>query len=162
MAFDAFLKYDGIKGESLDSKHKDEIQLLSYSFGASNQSSMGFGGGGGAGKVSLQSFNFTKKVDAGSPLMFQACCEGKHAKTATVAVRKAGGKQEEYLIYKFTDVMIDSYQVGGSPSGGDDVPMEQVSFSFGVINIEYKSQDATGKLGSPVIGGWDLQKNVKA
>ncbi len=33
MAFDAFLKIDGIPGESTDDKHKDWIEVLSYGVG---------------------------------------------------------------------------------------------------------------------------------
>jgi type VI secretion system secreted protein Hcp len=160
MAFDAFFKYAGIKGESQDAKHPGEIQLDSFSFGVSNAGSFAVGGGGGSGKANFNSFNLTKKVDASSPSLFLACCTGQHSPTAVVSIRKAGGTQEDYLIYTFTDTMIDSYQVGGS-SGGSDLPMEQVSFGYGKIEVEYKTQDKTGKLGQPVKAGYDLTKNVK-
>ena len=51
MAFDSFLKLDGIKGESVDSKHKDELEILSFSFGANNTGGGRAGGGGGEGKA---------------------------------------------------------------------------------------------------------------
>jgi type VI secretion system secreted protein Hcp len=159
MAFDAFFKYGSIKGESQDSKHPSEIQLESFSFGVSNTGSFAFGGGGGTGKANFQSFNLTKKVDAASPSLFLACCTGQHSPTAVVSIRKAGGTQEDYLIYTFSDTMIDSYQVGGST--GSELPIESVSFGYGKMEIEYKTQDAKGMLGKPVKAGYDLTKNVK-
>ena len=49
-AVDVFLKLDGIKGESTDDRHKDEIVIESWSLGATNTGSHSVGGGGGAGK----------------------------------------------------------------------------------------------------------------
>ncbi|GAO92520.1 hypothetical protein PSA5_07405 [Pseudomonas syringae pv. actinidiae] len=40
MAFDAFLKIDGIPGESLDDKFKDWIEILSYTHGATQATSL--------------------------------------------------------------------------------------------------------------------------
>jgi len=156
MAFDAFLKIDGIKGESTDSKHKGEINLLSYSWGVANTAGgVSAAGGRGAGKASPSSFAIMKRSDVASPSLFQACATGLHSKEMTVTVRKAGGDQLEYLTYKFTDVMVSSYQSNGSP-GGDDVPIESVSFDYGKVEIKYMPQDATGKAGSPVGAGYDF------
>ena len=72
MAWDAFLTLEGVKGESQRKGHEGEIELISFSFGATNPSSIGIGSGGGTGKVSLSSFNVMKKTDASSVGMFQA------------------------------------------------------------------------------------------
>ena len=44
-AIDYFLKLDGISGESKDSKHKGEIDVLSFSFVETQSGSPGVGGG---------------------------------------------------------------------------------------------------------------------
>jgi type VI secretion system secreted protein Hcp len=164
MAFDCFLKIGSgpdVKGESTDSKHKGEIEISSFSFGASNPATIGSGTtGSGAGKVSVSTFNVTKKTDKASPVLFQACCEGDHYSTATVTLRKAGKNQQEYLIYDFTEVYVDSVQWSGK-SGGDDTPHEDVSFSFATVHVKYAPQKPDGTLDSPVEGGWDVTKNVK-
>ncbi|HEV3436619.1 MAG TPA: type VI secretion system tube protein Hcp, partial [Gemmata sp.] len=54
MASDYLLEIDGIKGESQDDKHKDTIEISSFSWGATNAGSSSSGSGGGAGKVSYQ------------------------------------------------------------------------------------------------------------
>src|SRR3954466_3049656 len=97
MASDIFLKLDGIKGESLDDKHKDEIELQSFSFGASNFGRVAAGSGGRVGKASLQDFHFVMKSNKASPTLFLSCVSGKHISTAVLTVRKAGGTQVEYL-----------------------------------------------------------------
>ena len=118
MAVDIFLKLDGIKGESQDSKHKEEIDVMSYSFGASQSGTMSYGGGGGAGKVQFQDLSFTHRVDKSSPILFLHCANGAHIKEATLTNRKAGKEQQEYLVVKLYDVLVSSCQQSDS-AGGD-------------------------------------------
>ena len=90
MAFDCFLKLDGIEGESHDSKHKNEIDVQSWSWGQSQTGTHGSGGGGGAGKVSMQDFHFVMGVNKSSPKLMLACATGEHIKKAVLTCRKAG------------------------------------------------------------------------
>ena len=108
--FDAFLKLDGIKGESADAKHKGEIDIMSFSWGMAQTGVSATGGGGGAGKVKVHDFSITKKTDAASPLLMLNCASGAHIKEANFVVRKAGGEQLEYLKIKLTDVLVSSYK----------------------------------------------------
>lgn len=158
-AVDYFLKLDGVKGESTDEKYKDEIDVLSWSWGENNASSFGTGGGGGSGKVSMQDLHFTMKASKASPVLMLSCATGKHLAKAELIARKAGGSQEGYFSIKLTDVLVSSYQTGGS--AGDVVPVDQISLSFNKFEMEYKPQDAKGGVGSPVKAGWDRAKNVK-
>lgn len=156
---DYFLKIEGIEGESTDSKHKSEIDVLSWSWGETNSGDFHGRGGGGAGKVSMQDFNFVMTFNKASPKLMLNCAIGKHIPTATLACRKAGGEQQEYLTIKFTDLLISSYQTGGS--GGDVIPIDQISFNYGKIEFEYKPQKEDGSLGSPMKAGYDLKANKK-
>jgi type VI secretion system secreted protein Hcp len=160
MATDYFLKLEGIKGESKDSKHKDEIDLMSFSWGATQSGTASFGGGGGAGKVQFQDFHFVMRMSKASPLLLQSVATGKHIKEASLVARKAGGTQQEYLKIKFTDVLISSYQSGGS-QGGDDIPVEQVSLNFAKINVEYADQKEDGSLNPATVASYDLKQNIK-
>lgn len=157
MAVDYFLKITGIEGESKDSKHGSEIDILSFSWGESNQGSMSYGGGGGAGKVSMQDFHFVMKLNKASPKLLLACATGEHIKEATLTARKAGKTQVEYLKIIMADLLVSSYQTGGS--GGDEVPLDQIALNFSKINIEYKQQDEKGAVGQPVKVGYDLKAN---
>jgi type VI secretion system secreted protein Hcp len=159
MAFDAFMKLDGIKGESKDDKHKNEIDVLSFSWGAAQLGTHGFGGGGGAGKVDVHDMTFTKKMDSSSPDIMLACCNGKHLKDATLLLRKAGENPVDYLKVKMEDVLISGYNTGGH--GGDEVITENVTLNFAKFDYEYVEQDAKGKGMAPKKIGWDIEKNIK-
>ena len=160
-AIDYFLKLDGISGESKDSKHKGEIDVLSFSFGETQSGSSGSGGGGGAGKVQMSDFSFTARTNKASPQLFLHCAQGKHIKQAILTVRKAGGSQQEYLIIKLNDVLVSSYALGGSEGGADGDPQDVFSLNFVKLSYDYKPQKADGSLDAPVHAGWDLSKNVK-
>jgi type VI secretion system secreted protein Hcp len=159
--FDAFLKIDGIDGESQDSKHKSEIELLSYSFGADQPGSSHVGGGSGTGKVHMHDFTVLKYVDKASPPLFVACATGKAIASAILTVRKAGGDQQDYIKVTLNDLIVSSTQNTGQPKGSDGSPTEQVSLNFSKINFEYKEQGKDGSLTGTVTGGWDVKQNKK-
>ncbi|MGH9369721.1 MAG: Hcp family type VI secretion system effector [Thermoanaerobaculia bacterium] len=154
---DFFLKLDGVPGESADDKHKGEIDVESWSWGATQAGTMDRGGGGGAGKIQMQDFHFVMKVNKATPKLMLACAKGEHIPNAVFVARKAGGKQEEYLNLKFGDVMVSSYQTGGSV--GQVIPMDQISLNFSKIEMEYKEQQKTGGTTGPVKAGWDVKAN---
>jgi type VI secretion system secreted protein Hcp len=160
MATDIFLKIDGIDGESTDSVHKGEIELLSYSFGVSNAGSIDSGGGGGAGKASFQDFHFVSRLQKSSPKLFLACASGQHIKFAALSMRKAGGRFPDFYKIRLDDVLVTSFQQGGSADGVESVPTEQISLNFAKIEIDYSVQDQKGALGETVQAIWDLRENT--
>jgi type VI secretion system secreted protein Hcp len=157
---DYFLKIKGIEGESGDQKHKNEIELESWSWGETNSGSHASGAGGGAGKVMMQDFHFVMKVNKASPKLMLACANGEHIPEALLTCRKAGKDQQEFYTVKMSDLLVASFQTGGS-SHGDVVPVEQISLNFAKIEFEYKAQKADGSLDGGIKAGWDLKKNVK-
>jgi type VI secretion system secreted protein Hcp len=170
--FDAFLKLDGIKGESTDDKHKGEIDVLSYNWGVSQTvsgSAVGTGAGMGAGKAHFQSFTIRKKVDASSPLLMLNCANGAVLAANAFCVRKAGGEQLEYLKIKLTNVMVSSVKghaneawADGGEAAIDEIPTEEISFVFQKLEQSYQPQGPDGKaLGGPILAGWDLSANKK-
>jgi type VI secretion system secreted protein Hcp len=159
-AVDYFLKIDGIDGESADAKHKGEIDLESFSLGATNSGTFSTGGGGGAGKVVFHDFHFVMKSNKASPKVFLACASGEHIKKAVLTCRKAGKDQQEFLKYVFSDCLISSFQTGGS-AHGEIIPTDQVTVNFAKFEKEYKEQKADGTLGGSIKSGWDLKANTK-
>jgi len=158
-AVDYFIRFDGIKGESADAKHKDEIDIESWSWGETNAGATRSGGGGGsAGKVAMQDFHFVMKLNKATPALMRACATGEHIKVATLTARKAGKGQLEYLTFKFQDVLVSSYQTGGTEQAAD-LPNDQVSFNFTKIEVEYKQQKPDGSLAPADRFGYDVKAN---
>lgn len=152
---DYYLKIEGVDGEAVSKGHEKEMQLMSWSFGASNPSSMKPGSGMGAGKVSMQDFHFTKMIDKASPILFMKLATGEHLKKATVTVAKpsSDGKSLTFMTYTFEDVLVTSWQNSADPL------IEEVSFTFQKIMVEYKPQKADGSLDVAVKAGWDIKTN---
>lgn len=158
MASDFLLEIDGIKGESNDSKHKETIEIESFSWGVSNSGSHSAGSGGGAGKASFQDLHCTANVNKASPVLMLSCANGKHIKKAVLFVRKQGKEQQEFYTVTLEDLLVSSYQSGDS-TGGNPVPTDQFSLNFAKIKYEYKLQKADGSLGAPSTGTWNLKEN---
>jgi type VI secretion system secreted protein Hcp len=155
---DYFLKFDGIKGESADAKHKDEIDIESWSWGETHAAAAPAGGGGGAGKVQMQDFHFVMHFNKASVNLMQACATGQHIKDATLSARKAGKEQTDYLTIKFWDVLISSYQTGGSEQAAG-TPTDAVSFNFAKLDVEYKPQKADGSFDAGIHFKYDIKAN---
>jgi len=156
---DYFLKIKDIPGESQAKDHKDEIEVLSFSWGAQNSGSSSHGTGAGSGVASVQDFHFTMVINKASAKLFDACCTGKHIADGVFVARRAGGTQLPYLTYKFTNLLISSYQTGGSGGGGDVRPVESISFNFEQADIDYQQQNEKGeKMGAPVIANWNVKQ----
>ena len=142
MAIDAFIKIDGVKGESVTKGHAGEIDILAWSWGLSQSGTTHMGTGGGAGKVNVQDLSFTHYVDSSTPNLMQACCNGKHFKSALITLRKAGEKPLDYVKIELTDIIITSVSTGGS--GGEESLTENVTLNFAQYKYSYQPQDKTG------------------
>ncbi len=157
MAVDMFLRIDSIQGESEDSTHKGEIELVSWSWGAKQTGTSGHGGGSGAGKVEHQDIEIQKRTDRASPTLYKLLCKGQHIASADLTVRKAGGDALEYLKIRLEDLLITSYAVGGQPD--NDQVLETIRINYSRAGIVYTPQVAGGGGGAKVSGGWDLKAN---
>ena len=158
MATDYFLKISGIEGESPDEKHTNEIELLSWDWGAEQHGSFEKGTlGPSGGRVDMRDFRFSMRTSKASPKLMEYCAKGEAIDEALLTCRKAGGDQQEYMKIKFKNLIISSFETGGAQ--GDELPTDQISFNYATINIEYQAQDEKGKLTGKVAAGWDRQKN---
>ncbi len=164
MAFDAFLKIDGIPGESTDDKHKDWIEVLSYSTGITQPTSgsASTGGGATAERAHFTDFSIVKALDKASPKIALACADGTHVKEVVVELCRAGGDKVKYMEYKMSNCVISSFRPGGSAHGGETLPLEEVGFNYGKIEWTYTQQKrADGSGGGQVAAGWNLEANKK-
>jgi type VI secretion system secreted protein Hcp len=158
VAADIFAKLGDIKGESLDDKHKDEIEVLSWSWGVTNGLTFA-GTGAGQGKATFHDLSFTHKIDKASPKLMQACATGVHLKEATITHRKAGKGQQEFLVIKMNDVIVTA--MGDSDSSGGQ-SVETVSLAFAKVNVEYKPQKPDGSLDAGIHFKYDLKAQKEA
>jgi type VI secretion system secreted protein Hcp len=148
-AGDIFLMVKGakhglIKGESQDSTHKGEIEVLSWSWGMQAKPSLG--GGGASGKATINDLKIVKRLDSASTALMAALRTNEQIQKAVLTLRKAGKGQLEYLKItieqgRITSVTVDAGDLSGSPE-----VVEKVSFSFNKIEVEYVPQ---GKDGQP-------------
>lgn len=160
MAMDMFMDLGTIKGESKDATHKGKVDVLAWSWGASNSGTSHTGGGGGAGKVNVQDLSFTKWIDKASSPLFTAVCKGTHLDKAQLIVRKAGDTPLEYLVIDMEQVLVTSCSTGGS--GGEDRLTENVTLNFARVKVSYKEQAAKGAAqGGAIIAGWKVDENVQ-
>ena len=153
-----YLKIDGIDGEVAAKGHEKWIEVLSWSWGETNQGSAPSGGGGGAGKVSFQDLHFVQDSQSSSPLLLQACATGKHIKDALLTFLKLdsqGSQGSEYLKIKLQDVLISSFQAGGAEGANSDRPSESISMNFVKIEWSYTRPGDT----APIVFAFDLQAN---
>jgi type VI secretion system secreted protein Hcp len=153
---DYFLKIDGVEGESYDAKHRNEIELQSWSWGEHNAALVDVGGGMGSGKVSMGDFNFVMPVNKASGKLLQACATGEHFQKAVLTCRKAGKEQQEYLTVTLSECLVSSFQTGGSASA-EVIPVDQFSLAFSRIEHTYKVQKADGSLGGVFKHGYDIK-----
>lgn len=169
-----FLKIDGIDGESRDSKHKGEIELVTWSWGQNQMGALHAGGGGGAGRVTMDDFQFETIVNKASPKLFLACAAGEHIRRAVITCCISG---EEYMKIILTDLLVSSFQIGGSlPQYSEKVsadvketdietkfsqisPTNHISLSFGKIEFEYNEKKEDGSPSGTIKVGWDLKTN---
>jgi type VI secretion system secreted protein Hcp len=162
-AVDYFLKLDAIDGESKDAAFTKNIDVMSWSWGQTNGGSMASGtGGGGVGKVQMQDLHVVAAMNTSSAKLIQACAGGTHIPTAVLTCREAGETPQVFMKITLTDVLVSSYQTGGS--GHSEVrPTDQFSLNFAKIKYEYGAQDSkTGKVSSlDQKAGYDLKANHK-
>lgn len=144
-AVDYFLKIDGIDGESTDDRHKGEIEIQSWSWGVT-QSTTG-AGGSRAGKACTSPVTFSKPIDKATPPLMANAVSGMVIPKAILVARKAGKGPQEYLKLELKNVMVTSYQTGGSNAAD---PVDQFSLNFASMTVEYRVQNPDGTLGNPI------------
>ena len=158
MAQDIFLKLDGIQGESHDVAHKNEIEVNSWSWGASQHSNMHLGTGGGAGKATVKNFCFSHYIDKASINLMKYCLAGKHIPKAHFTIRKAGGSPLEYVKMVFEDVLITDVSMDGSHVD-EARPSENVQFTFASVTADYIEQNDKGGQAGAVSLTYNIKGN---
>jgi type VI secretion system secreted protein Hcp len=162
MAVDIFLKLGDLVGESIDSKHGGEIDVLGWSWGMNQSGTMHLGTGGGGGKVTVQNLAVTKYTDKATPAILCACATGSHYPTAVLTVRKAGGAIPlEFYTITMQKVLVTQYSTRGADE--QDRFIELVALNFEQFHVQYQPQGPDGsKLGGVVECTWNIPANASS
>lgn len=160
MAADFFLKIEGIKGESTDDLHKDQIEVLSHSCGVSQPvSAASRTGGRTGGRADFQNYTITKSIDISTPDLNLHCANGKHIPEIILECCLATDDKHTFQKVTMKDVIVASVSSSGSAQSGENKPLETISFAYGQIEWEYTPIDTKGKAGGSVSRSWDLGGN---
>jgi type VI secretion system secreted protein Hcp len=165
MAFDAFLKIDGIPGESGDSVYPETIEIRSYSHGLSQPRAAAVSTGGtiNAERVDHADFSILKELDKATPLLALHCCTAKMIPSVVLTLCRQSGNKQKYMEYKFDNVTVTSVRPMGTAKGQEGLPMEEVTFAYNKITWTYTQLDrTTGAAKGNVSAGWDLGANKQA
>ncbi|MFT3953185.1 MAG: type VI secretion system tube protein Hcp [Piscinibacter sp.] len=152
MAISNFLKLDGIDGEATDRSHRGEIELLSWSWGVTNEPASG-GSGSGVGRPMPQALLFVHRYDKASPPLARLAVSGRHLRTAVLSARRSGAGQRDFLVVTLKEVLVTALQMADNGDG----PVEQVSLRFGEIGFSYTPQTPRGGVGTPVAMNWNVR-----
>ena len=163
MAFDAFIRIDGIEGESTDDQHQGWIEILSFGNGhfQTVSKTASSAGGAGAERANFHDFYFEKLLDRATPKLALASAVGTHIDKITVQLCRAGADKQKYMEFTMTNCIISEYLVTGD--GEDNLPLETIGVNYGKIQWTYTLQKRTGGVAAGnIITVWDLQRNCKA
>ncbi len=156
MAVDYFLDLATVPGESKGDKHDGQIQVLSWSWGGSQTSTVSATTGSGAGKVSLSDLNLMIEFDKSSPKLLQGLTKGQHFTTAKLSAVKSGAGNADYLTFALTEVFIASLQYSAS----SEVPSCSLSLTYKSFQMDYYMQDAEGTVTNAGTAKYDVTTNV--
>ncbi len=158
----AFVKYDGIDGESSDMDHEGWIDLVAVSQPL-HEPGTGSGATRRRGDVILEDITITKTSDKASPKLSEAVCKGKVFPKVEIHVTAsaADSSRSTYYKYELTNVRVTSYSVTGSGSSAGDVPMEEISLNFEEIKVSYDRATSKSKSKGKVETTWKVEKGEK-
>lgn len=134
----AFLKLGNIPGEATDQDHKDWILIESLSSpifrsipeGAKDQQRA-------RGDTTLGDISIVRQLDKSSPKLSEACANGTFYPAVEVDFcTTIGNKQETYLNYKLTNVIVTSYSFAGT-AASDPAPTEEIGLNFTQVEWTY-------------------------
>lgn len=135
-------KHGDIQGEAQDQKHKNEIEVLSWSWGMQGKSSIG--GGVATGKATMRELRIVKKVDKASTALMSALRTNEVIKEGVLTLRKTGTSKIEYFKITIQDGRVMALDVEAGDDSGSATLLERVTFSFNKISVEYTPQGGDG------------------
>jgi type VI secretion system secreted protein Hcp len=156
---DMFLKMSGVRGESLDARHQDEIEISHWGWGVKNSATFAMTDDQSVKQATADSVTITKKFDRASPTLAGYCAKGQHIGQATITCRKnAGDSKVEFMVVELMKVMVTN--VAYASKGDVEEEPETITLSFSQFRIKYRIQDSKGNPGAVNQFGWDVAEHT--
>jgi len=162
MASDAYLRFDGIKGESQDHAHKEWIEIsgVRWAIQQPKSATASTAGGHTAERAELSEVSFEKLCDLSSPILMQTCAMGKTIPKATLEFMRADGDGNPI---KYFEIELDNVLIGTiSPILGVGILQEIIGLKFSQVRWRYTQQRIAGSSAGNTAGGWNLATNRPA
>jgi type VI secretion system secreted protein Hcp len=144
---DFFLKIDtekggAVKGESQDKDHRDEIDVIGWSWGMSAPTTTT---GARKGRATIHQLVVRKYVDGASTALMGAVARNDKIKTAILTARRAGKGQQTFLKITLRNAYVTSFEIEGE--GGQQGPgtVERCKIAFERITVDYTPQGPDGQ-----------------
>lgn len=134
----AFIKLGDIKGEATDAGHKDWVIIETMSTGINRSlPASAVDQNRTKGSTYLSDVTFSRTLDKSSVKLQEACANGTFFKEVEIHLcTTVNNKQEPYLIYKLSDVIITSYNISASAHSSDP-PSESLSMNYTKVEWTY-------------------------
>jgi len=155
--FDLFMLIEEMPGESTDARHKGWIEVLSFRHEVSQPTPPS----PIDGIPEHQDFTIYKHIDKSSPKLFLYVNTGESIPEARLELSRNG---TTVMVYILKDVLVTSLRLRHieEVTLGSFEPIEEVSFAYSQILLEYTPVDEAGQPETPVTAGWNLVENKRA
>ena len=154
-----FLKIAEIKGDARNPRHEKEIEVVSWSWGETQNATFSADSKRTGGNVSMRDFAFNAVTGAASSQFLLFCASGKRIKTAILTCEKPEGKGDPFLTITLSDVVLASYDIESAPTSS--LPMDRVVLRFNKIEFKYVPYKQDGTADGNFTSSWDLAQNAQ-
>lgn len=153
----AYIKFDGVDGESRDKGHEKWIDLESVSHGVHRPGTGQTGTARRRGSVMLDDIHCTKLMDSASTDIKKMVLKGKSIPKVEIHLTTSSVDSGRETFHKIIleDVYVCDQTVSASSQG---VPMESFSLNFAKIKEEYVKMSDKGTKEATAKYGWDVEK----
>jgi type VI secretion system secreted protein Hcp len=163
MSVNAFMKFEGAKGESRQKGFAGSdgwFEIQGWDWEVEAESSWTKGGGASVGKPNPGKLSFEHYFDTSSPSIMQFICKGKMFPSCELQMCKTTGAATPEMYFRMA--MIGAYITKTSHTGTEEGNVTQkVELVFKEVSIEYKPQDnKTGALGSAMKYRWMIPEGT--
>ena len=155
---DMFLKMSGVRGESLDAHHQEEIEISHWGWGVKNSATFAMTDDQSVKQATADSVTITKKFNRASSTLAGYCAKGQHIDKATITCRKnAGDSKVEFMVLELMKVMVTNVRY--ESKGDVEEEPETITLSFAQFRVNYRIQDHRGHAGAVNQFGWDVAEH---